>query len=264
MLLALAFLAGCTQYDLNPTQDPATGPDDTAIAQDTAPPEDTAPPGGATEFLYAQTGTTLYAVDPSTYALTEIGRFSLRDGSDPPSITDLAVDGEGRMFAVSTWQTFEVDPQTVRLTPLARHDGDFTVALSFLADGTLIAGGDSTMWRVDTTTGALSWPTDVPAWAFSGDMVSLPDGYLYCAMGEPSQQTGDSSLVVLDGTDVMSTRPTGVGALFGVGWAQDKLFGFSHEGDIYTIDPHTGRATRVASPGLPFGGAATNPWRWSN
>lgn len=96
-------------------------------------------------------------------------------------------------------------------------------------------------------------------------MVDLPDGRLYCAMSPPSQSSADSSLVVVDNSDaVLSSAPTGIGWLYGVGYADGKLFGFSHDGDIYTLDASTGRATRVASPGVAFAGAATNPWRWDH
>jgi hypothetical protein len=270
--LALLLLGACTEYDLNrdlpgegggegDTAAPSGG-DTGALPDDTGDPaEDTGtsvPPGGSTEALYAHSAGVLYSIEPvAPYTVTPIGSFS--GGSE---ITDLAIDGDGRMIAVGFQEVYEVDPATARLTLLDRHSGEIN-ALSFLDDGTLLAGGDDRMFEVDPQTGALGPAGDIGGWYFAGDMVGLPDGLLYCAASR-SSTGGQSSLVVWDPVAgaVVSDAPTGVGSLYGIGWAEDTLFGFSSEGTIVTIDPTTGAATEVARPGIAFYGAATNPWAW--
>lgn len=275
-LASLALLAACSEYDLNrdkPVEQEGEG--DTAVtntddggAADTdsgEPAEDTGqtkvPPGGSTEALYAHSATVLYSVEPvAPYTVTAIGSFSGGGGS--VEITDLAIDGDGRMIAIGFKDVYEVDPTTARLTSLSSHSSE-TNALSFLSDGRLIAGGSDRVFEVDPATGQLGPAGDLGGWFFAGDMVGLPDGLLYCAASR-SSSGGQTSLVVWDpvADAVVSEASTGVGSLYGVGWAEDTLFGFSSAGDIVTIDQTTGAATVVANPGIVFYGAATNPWAW--
>jgi hypothetical protein len=271
-----ALLGACTEYDLNrdkPVEQEGEG--DTAVtepgdggAADTdsgEPAGDTGhtkvPPGGSTEALYAHSASVLYSVEPvAPYTVTAIGSFS--GGGGGVEITDLAIDGDGRMIAIGFKDVYEVDPTNAQLTRLSSHSSE-TNALSFLSNGRLIAGGSDRVYEVDTTTGELGPAGDLGGWFFSGDMVGLPDGLLYCA-GSRSSSGGQTSLVVWDpvADAVISEASTGVGSLYGVGWAEETLFGFSSDGDIVTIDQTSGRATVVASPGIVFYGAATNPWAW--
>ena len=273
---ALALLGACTEYDLNrdkPVEQ--EGETDTALtdtgdggATDTdsgEPAEDTGhtkvPPGGSTEALYAHSATVLYSVEPvAPYTVTAIGSFSGGGGS--VEITDLAIDGDGRMIAIGFKDVYEVDPTNARLTSLSSHSSE-TNALSFLSDGRLIAGGSDRVYEVDPATGQLGPAGDLAGWFFAGDMVGLPDGLLYCAASRSSSGS-QTSLVVWDpvADAVVSEASTGVGSLYGVGWAEDTLFGFSSDGTIVTIDQSSGTATVVARPGVVFYGAATNPWAW--
>jgi len=91
-------------------------------------------------------------------------------------------------------------------------------------------------------------------------MVGLPDGLLYCAM----TNGGGSSLVVYNlGSDtIVRTGSTGTGSLYGVAYAESTLFGFSSDGTMYTMDPTSGRATKVSTSSLVWYGATTNPVAW--
>ena len=251
--------------DATGDDDDATGDDDDATGDDDdATGDDDDSTTGPTAFMYAHTSDTLYAVDPFNYSLTTVGAFN---GQVPLfGVTDLAIDLQGTMWAISFEGTYEVDPTTATLT----QRGSWFVpaeynSLTFLTDGRLLAGEGSTLYEVNLTSGELSSMGTVPGGlVFAGDMVGLPDGLLYCLMA-PSPTSPQTSLVVYDPSSgtVVDTLATGQGAMYGVGYAQGTIFGFTEGGIIYEVDAVTGSATNVASAGQPFWGAATNPTRWS-
>ena len=51
-------------------------------------------------LIYAHTDTELYSMDPTSHQITDIGPFSDGTGS-PPTITDLAVDGNDNIWVNS-------------------------------------------------------------------------------------------------------------------------------------------------------------------
>ena len=237
--------------------DDDTGDDDTTAADDDTGDDDTAT--GASEYMYAQTSDDLYAVDKdSPYAVTHIGTFS------ETYITDLAVDMDGRMYAVTFAEVFEVAPDTAALAPVAAmFDGSF-FALTALSDGRLLAGSDNAIYEVDVVTGDVSWFDSLGDWEFAGDMVGLPDGLLYCLVWPTDIWAESTSLVVYDPATGVTTEIglTGHGSMFGMGFADWTMFGFNTDGEILEIDYTTGAAEIIATPGHEFWGAATNPLRW--
>ena len=244
--------------------DDATGDDDDATGDDDdATGDDDDSTAGPTAFMYAHTSSTLFAVDPSTYALTTIGAFS---GQAPLfGVTDLAIDLQGTMWAISFEGSYEVDPNTAVMTQRGSWFPAEYNSLTFLTDGRLLAGEGSTLYEIDLTTGAPTSMGTVPGGlVFAGDMVGLPDGLLYCLMA-PTANSAQTSLVIYNPStgQVEDTFSTGQGTMFGVGYAQGTIYGFTEGGIIYSINPANGAATNVASAGQPFWGAATNPTRWS-
>ncbi len=240
--------------------DTAADDDDTAADDDDATPDDWT----ATEIMYAHSGTELYAVDPEPpYGVTPVATFFRGDGEPTPNITDLAVNLEGAMYGVSTNGVWRVAPQTGEIELVLQTTGEFFVALTFLANGTLLAGSDGNLVQIGLDPPGLEVVSAFPeGWAWDGDMVGLPDGLLYCAVKGPDDD--EASLMIYDADDdtVVSAMPTGSTRLFGVGFGRGTLFGFTDGGDILSIDDVTGVATVVSSPGHAFWGAATNPVRW--
>lgn len=284
LLLLPVLLLACQDYDLMradkdggegtaTTDDSGTTgdstPTDTGGDQtDTHPVDDDTglPPDAATEEMYAHTASTLYAVDAtSPYKLTTIGTFTdSTTGWTVTDITDIAIDTSGVMYAVSFGSVYRVDATNALVTLISNVSagGDLN-ALTFLSDGTLLAGAGTSLYEVDKTTGKLASMASIGSWSFAGDMVGLPDGLLYCAMSAGGSGSS-TSLVVYDvaAQKIVSTGSTGTGALYGVGYAASTLFGFNESGQILTIDPSSGKATKVSSPGTEFWGATTNPVAW--
>jgi hypothetical protein len=242
--------------DDSPADDDETAGDDD---DDSTPPD----PWVADAALYAHTADQLFVVDPQPpYGLSPVATFHDSAGGDVPSFTDLAVDLWGAMYACSTHGLWQVAPGTGEAVQVFDTSGEFFVALTFLADGTLLLGGDEFLFVVD-----LSGPSYTPVATFDGfswdgDMVGLPDGLLYAAMRADGEE--DADLVVYDygGAEIVDSGSTGTNALFGLGYGEGTLFGFTDGGTIVEIDPSSGAATVLAETGEPFYGAATNPVRW--
>ena len=271
VLLTLGLLAACSGAEYNDDDDDsgAAADDDDATADDddtgddddttVGDDDDTTPPDwAATEYMYAQTSTDLYSVDKDApHTVTHVGTFT------QDNITDLAVDIDGHMYAVTFDEVFEVDPVTAELTSVAYLEDASFFALTALSDGTMLAGSDDAIYEVDVISGDITYYDSLGDWEFAGDMVGLPDGLLYCLCW-PTDWADSTSLVVYDPATGLTTEigPTNHGSMFGVGLADWVMFGFNRDGEILDIDRKTGAATVVATPGHDFWGAATNPLRW--
>ena len=98
-------------------------------------------------------------------------------------------------------------------------------------------------------------------WRFSALGIK-PKGWV--AAEHEHEVLGDD-LVLLD-PDSGATKwlgSTGVEKLFGVGYDNDTLYGFSSDGEIVRINPKTGAGQiRDRSDSLQWWGATTNPVRW--
>jgi len=272
LFLALGLLAGCAgaEYDDDDDSsgvgdDDVTEGDDDVLDDDdddttAGDDDDTTPPAGAAwEYMYAQTSTDLYSVGKdSPHTVTHIGPF------DQDNITDLAVDIDGRMYAVTFDEVFEVDPLTGELQSVAYLKDASFFALTALSDGTMLAGSDDEIYEIDVISGNIQYYDSLGDWEFAGDMVGLPDGLLYCLCWPTDHFADSTSLVVYDPATGVATEigPTNHGSMFGVGLADWVMFGFNTDGEILDIDRTTGAATVIAEPGHDFWGAATNPLRW--
>ncbi len=258
-------LLGCLEYGVTSTSDvQGTVPAATGASTGTPPAEDTPPtdvattPGIATAPVYANTTDTLYEVDPATGERFEIGVFH-RDAQVVENMVDIAIDLDGRMVGGTFDTLYRIDPDTAALTWLC--DADFSMyALAFTSRGELFAGGEGTILRVDPDTCATTPLVPDVAYVTSGDLVGLPDGYLYWTV---RGDDGDELVRVDPSTG--ATRwlgPTGYHQLYGLGYDEGLLYGFSAEGPIVVIDPADARATLVADPGEAWWGATTNPVVW--
>ncbi len=245
--------------------DDATDADDATDDDDITDDDDTVEPPGA--FIYAHTDASLYEIDPDTYAPTLLGNFS-GNNTFSQGVTDIGVDLFGDMWAVGFFEIYEVNIATAALTE-RKFDLGFTEmnAMTFLADGTLLAGAGSQLYEVDTTTGQANVTEVLTGYSFAGDMVGLPDGLLYMLMCVGTTPPCATSLVVMDllTGDVSEVGPTGQGDMYGVAYynTNELIYGFNGSGQIFLVDPSTGLATLQSSGGPLWWGATTNPARWS-
>ncbi len=166
--------------------------------------------GGGPTLLYAHTNTTLFKVDPSspTLAATQIGDFDCIGGTNQDSsMTDLAVDRNGKLWGVSQTAFYELGIQgssvhCVSTTPLNNPNGVSFYALTFAPKGVLdpskevLVAGNSAgeLWEIDSAGNLSQHGTfgNVPSndghghsyaksnvgrpWELSGDIVFLENG----------------------------------------------------------------------------------------
>lgn len=274
-LLGLICVFGCSDYQVHKTSNSSqAGQDDSVVAFDTGEfPLDTGEPLEVTEEeppvgeeppdidvpdepVYLHTGETLYSWDPESGMLSIVGNFFSADGQELEYITDIAIDNIGRFYGVSHSTLYGINAYTAEVWPLAPLDFPL-FGLTCTSDGLLVGGGDG-LYAIDTLTGAAS--TIVPEGRFetSGDMVGLPDGLLYWAVRE------DDGLVVVDPNSgvVVPRGIIGVERIYGLGYANGALYGFTEDGLALEISPTTGEVLNtMVLPGAWYG-ATTNPVLW--
>lgn len=276
---ALLIMPACTEYDLGRDKDDPVVVDDTGGPRDTAgdsePPVDTGEPPDsdppidetglppvASAPLYAHSANTLFSVEPEApFGHLRVGAFVDASGQPVTDITDVAIDADGIMYAVSFDTLYQVNASNAQVTEIRSAGPTDLNAMTFLADGTLLAGGGANLYEVDPSSGRFTQVSSIGSYTFAGDMVGLPDGLLYCAMSDGSAST---SLVVYDmaSGSIVRTGSTGTGSLYGVGYAEDTLFGFNAEGRIYILDQSSGTARQVTDTNEVWWGATTNPAAW--
>ncbi len=257
--------------DGGPPPPPPPPPRDAGLID--AGTHDSGEPPPAMELVYIHTGTTLYSWDPATNASTRVGDFVL-EGGMLEDVVDIAIDREGRMYGgtratgsqAPTNRIYQIDPATAVARYRFSYD-DTLHGLTFLPDGRLVIAGERVS-VVDPVSG--SQHLEIPgasAYETSGDIVGLPDGQLYWTVrGERAEngQWGSDIVVVIDPSSGTTNELGEADAtrIYGLGYAEGELFGFSSSGLVVSIDPSTGNVLRQRSlPGRWFG-ATTNPVRW--
>ncbi len=273
----LASVAGCSDYLMHKTGTDEAG----APSVDTAPPEEEDheepedsgepivedPPEDTGEIedppvdppdqpVYLHTGTTLYSWSPVTGLLGLVGDFHSADGTELELITDIAIDSDGRFYGVSWEGLYGINGHTAEVWRIADLELPL-FGLTCTSDGRLVGGGDG-LYLIDDLTGALTVLVPEGVYETSGDLVGLPDGLLYWAVRE-----GDDLVVVDPNTGNTSHRgEIGVEHVFGLGYADESLYGFTEEGEVLQISPSTGEVEMTNTlPGVWYG-ATTNPVVW--
>ncbi len=264
----------CSDYDLK-RDDDVTG-DDTGRPADSATPEETAPPvdsggdsadqgppeepdtGAATEPVYLNTGSMLYSFDPVGVSASLIGEFR-QGGTWITDMTDIAIDLSGRMYGVSFDTLYAIDATSAAVTEVGRLGVSDCNGLAFVSDGTLVGVAGSTVLSVDTGTGAAS-PLANTSYTSSGDIVGLPDGYLYWSVSGWSSD----SLVRVDPANGNATElgSTSAASLWGLGYADGELWAFAATGKAYVLDSGSGAVLRTETVPGAWYGATTNPVLW--
>jgi hypothetical protein len=216
-------------------------------------------------IIYAHTATTLYTVDPMTYALHTIGDFG---GTD--AMTDLAVTPDGNVYTISKTALYKVNATTGAATQLFAGIATSNVALTFLNNGTLLAADQAGGVRViDPVTGDVQeLGTYGAGYDTAGDLVAIADGTMFgVSTKAPGIATTKKNVLIkvnVTATTAPATTVGGIGydGVFGVAYAGGRVLAFTSGGLIISIDPSTGKGTQVAdhsAQNIKFYGAGTSP-----
>lgn len=221
-----------------------------------------------TAEVYAHSPDTLYRLDPLTKETKAVGKF----GGCKDQVIDLAIDKTGQVFVTTFTSLERVDPVTAKCTLIAGGTtGSFPNSLSFVPAGTVSpteetlvgyqtsAGGDAYV-RIDTKTGKItSLPGGLPdGYASSGDIVSVIGGGTYLTIKGPSGQYGNCAdcLVEVDpktGNVVKKIAPLKFGSVFGLAFWAGVTYGFTSQGQLFSVDLKTVTATELTIPNKPAG-----------
>jgi len=193
----------------------------------------------ADPFLYTHDSSRqLATVDVATGEVALIG-----DMGDV--MTDIAFAPDGRLYAMSFFTLYEVDPATGQATPIGAHGIPDGNALVFANQNVLYAmGADSTqLYQLNLATG-----TGTPL----GDVGGGSAGDLAYNRGELYVSTVSATLIRIDLNPVSGTLVGNIGFpdVFGLATADDGvLYGISGT-QILTVDTTTGEGELV----VDFGG----------
>jgi hypothetical protein len=247
------------------------GDDDDDDTGDGGAPDASDPTGdggtGENVDVYAHTAGALYRVDPETYEIELVGNFQWPSGSD--SMTDIAIDKNGRMVGISYSRVYEVNPASAGCTLLSGTLQGMFNGLSFVpsifalgVDGDDVLVGarntDGKVFRIDPATGVATELGDMGgSYTSSGDIVAV-NGFGMVAT-VPTGTVGPDQLVRLEAITFAATpigTHTGFDDLWGVGFWKGKIFGFSEGGELSIIDSSTGSGVSVDTGGEAWWGAA--------
>ncbi|MBK8012604.1 MAG: hypothetical protein IPK13_14735 [Deltaproteobacteria bacterium] len=208
---------------------------------------------------YAHTGSMLYRFDPATFRTTPVGGFRGVEGAID-DVIDIAIDTDGMMLGGTTeGKVYAIDPSSGFCRYRFTFD-DKLNGLTFLEDGRLVVAGERVSLVAPDDGRLIFELVGGDVFQTSGDIIGLPDGFLYWTV----RGRGGDVLVRIDPrTGAVSERgATGKSGIYGLGYAEGKLFGFSREGAILTIDAGNGHVTMERESGEAWWGATTNPARW--
>lgn len=286
-MLVLLLVAGCqSENSIGDSPTPPSLP----VLPPTVEPEPTPTPvtpesPAIAEFpIYAHTDEYLFEVEPLTGMRSALGSFGL-DNELHGGMTDIAIDNQGRMYGgTQKGHLFRIDAVTAQAEWVCQMGTERQMyALAFTPgdDPQLVASGsDGSILIVDTDNCASDVVLTSNEFDTAGDLVGLPDGYLYWTVeGEEPYEYDENRLVRID-PDSWFTQELGiipVGKLYGLGYHDGQLFGFSgdvassgQESRIVVLEPPSVGNSDYLIPTttlwedneLMWWGATTNPVAW--
>jgi len=225
--------------------------------------QDIQEPSGPVGQLYAHTKDALYRLDLQAGQFTLIGKFTFNKNGD--QVTDIAIDATGRLYSITDHDLFDCAVATAACKWVTKLPGSGTFnGLSFVPKGTIDAeetligiGTDGSWNKIDFTATAAK-VTKLGdyggTWLSSGDAFSVEGIGTYATLKKSGGNSDSLALVEpKNGKLIKVIGETGVKQLFGFAWWQGIFYGFSADGNVYTLDVDTGKATKVKGITVPAG-----------
>ena len=222
-------------------------------------------------LVYAHSDTVLWAVDPRTNTLRNVGTFSFAASAPPDhAITDVAVDANGVLVGTTRTALFRIDTSTAACTLIAMLPGNGFVGLTYVPAGVLdpssevlVGGtGPGTYWRIDPSTGMSTMLGQLKVgrtnYQLSGDFVSVQGAGTFAtvrAMGVASSSQDQLARMNERTGELTIIGNTGFQKIFGLAYYRNTLYGFTDAGQFISIDIMTGRGRMISTPAMQFYGA---------
>ena len=173
-------------------------------------------------------------IDVATGAASVVGPLIVNG-----TVTDLAFDPSGNLWAITFDSIYRVDKNTGAATFVGTHGISNGNALVFAADGTLYAAGASStgLFRINTLTGAGTFLGST-GFASAGDL-AFNGGHLFLS------STTNQLIEINTATPALSfaVGSMGVGNVFGLATADDGILYATSGQNVYTVNTSTGLAT---------------------
>lgn len=204
--------------------------------------------------VYAHSSSQLYRLEANAFSLSGTFKFDKNFGQ----VTDIALDDNGFLYAVTFDHLFKCDKATANCKWLAALPQQFN-GLTFVPKDVVTPGqaaligiansGDWNLITVSGTTATIKKLGSYGGFSSSGDAFSVEGIGTYATV--KSGFGGTDKLVQVNpanGSVLKTVGDTGVNDLWGVAWSAKVLYGFSSNGNVYSLDVTTGKATTI--PGL--------------
>ncbi|MCA9701626.1 MAG: hypothetical protein KC431_29165, partial [Myxococcales bacterium] len=230
-------------------------------------PNDPNLPGTALpNVVYAHTSSQLYTMDPFSYQINLAGNFTFNQS--PGSVTDIAIDRWGVLYAVTFNDLFVCDPQSAACIYLADLPSSFN-GLTMVPPGTIDPDDDTLLgianngnWYQITIVGQQAMLQQIGAYGggmtSAGDVFSIQGTGTFGSVNKPGVNNGNVIVECnpLNGM-VQSELTTTVGytSLWGLAGWDGKIFGFNSGGQVIEVDPMGGMVTQVAATNHSWWGA---------
>jgi len=203
---------------------------------------------------------------------------------------DLAIDSSGLLYGKDySNNIYTVDATTGNATLTLSQVMDPTVYSAFGL--TILPSGDWVTARQNVRTNAFAviqisaktkaitelvpesagYNMNAGAGNVGGDIKALPDGYLYWTVSNSSSKlcaqsngSGNQAIVRIDPVTKLTSEISCLNQanIYGLGYAQKSLFGFSGNGALIQINLANGTATTMSQTNQSFIGATSNPTLW--
>lgn len=205
--------------------------------------------------VYGHGADTLYKLNPVTKEVTVVGNFN-----GCSSVIDIAIDKDSNIFGTSFAGLHAIDRNTAACS-LISGSANYPNSLSFVPEGTVYPNTEALVGyftnqyvAIDTTSGAITTIGSLSGgYSSSGDIVSVINGGTYLTVNGPG--CGDCLIEVnpTTGDLVKEWGPLGYGSVFGIAFWGGTAYGFSNDGDLFSITfaQNSVTTTPISIPNAP-------------
>lgn len=207
--------------------------------------------GGCSALAFAHSMNQLVEVRLPSGKANPIGPFGAGN------VTDIALAADGTLYALTFTSLLVVDKKTAKTTPVVGVKGVMdAVGMDASPDGLLYVAAGNGVLRLDPAVGAVTKVASFPAGTTaSGDLAFL-EGRL---LGTANQGATSADLLVeidlVTGAGSVIGN-TGFDCIWGLAAYGSLLYGLTCNGQVLSIDPASGTASILSTPGIAFWGAS--------